>query len=230
MYNEASSIYESIITLHQHLLELDIDFEILICNNGSDDDTEIIANELIGKFSNIKFSSDNKRGIGIGIRAGIEHAKKDYIMFYAVDLPFGLEIIKNSIQACDGDKQLIIGSKYHLKSRTKFIFKRYLASRVYNLILNLLFNTEVRDSQGSLLFSNKEIKRILNYLDSDSPFLQTQILIYLKLFGNQVKEIPVNYLYYRKESKIRIIKDGIIMFRELIREIPKYKRIIKQNN
>lgn len=229
VYNEERLLSYNIGRLIGYLDNLNCvsDYEIIVSDNGSSDKTKDIMEDLLGKYKHLKFISINKRSIGLGILNGIKKSKMNYIMYYAIDLPFGFGIIKDSIISITQKNQVIIGSKYHRDSKIRIPPKRILLSRIYYAITLLLFNLKVKDSQGSLLFSNESIKNVLKYLDSESSFLLTQIILYLKLIGDGIKEIPVKYLVYRQDSKMNLLKDSFSMLEEALSEHKRYKRIKK---
>jgi len=203
---------------------LKVDFEILVCDNGSTDFKEI-------KFTHkeIRYLRDENKGIGVGIKLGIENAQYENLMFYAIDLPFGTKIIEESLTESE-KYDIVIGSKGHVDSVNNHTFKRKIFSFAYNTLINLFFHLDVKDSQGSMLFKRKNIVQIIHYLDSSDAFFQTQLLIYSKLIDNSIVEIPVEYESQRSGSKISPIKDGLHMLKQLLKERKKVKEIEKQTD
>jgi glycosyltransferase involved in cell wall biosynthesis len=219
VYNEKEQIKKNIPVLLDYMKGSNFDFEILICDNGSTDYKSINFSD-----KRIRFLRTDKKGIGNGIRLGIQNARYELGMFYAIDLPFGTSILKESIDKMEKDDvDIVIGSKGHLDSINNASPKRKMFSRIYNLLINIFFDLDVKDSQGSLLFRIKDVKKYLGYLDSEDAFFETQILIYGKRIGLKLVEIPVKYDSPRKGSKINPAVDGLRMFRQLLDERKKYK-------
>ena len=203
-------------------------YEIIVSDNGSKDNTKTVMKGLLKKYKKLNFISSGERSAGSALLKGIKKAKMDYIMYYSIDLPFGLDVIRDSVENLSEKAQIIIGSKYHRDSAIKIPFKRFFLSRLYYLITIILFNLKVRDSQGSFLFPGKESKKISAYLDSKSFFILTQIILYLGLLGINAKEIPVKYRHYRKDSRMNLVSDSLLMFKEMLSEYNK-NRMIKLN-
>jgi len=232
VYNEDIILEKNINSLRVFLKKSKLveNFEILICDNGSTDATLEKARKLSKKYPVIRALSVGRKGLGLGIRLGIENAKYDLCFFYAIDLPFGLDIIEESIKAIRGSNaRIIINSKEHPDSkRIQFDLNRLFFSRTYNLIINILYGLGVKDTQGSLMFYGSDIKKFIKHLDSQDAFLQTEILIYGKLYGLAIQEIPVTYLQPRKvDSKIHVLRDGWSMLKQLLSEYLKYKKLRK---
>lgn len=214
IYNEENILKKNIPILYKSLKD---DFEILLCDNGSTDNTKSICQDLIKKYPKIRYLFVKEKGIGNGIRVGIENAKKKYIMFYAIDLPFGTKIIDESIAKMK-DYDIVIGSKGHKDSINNHTFQRKIFSFFFNSFVNILFGLHIRDTQGSLMFKKDHIIKYLNHLDASDAFFETQILIYGKRNKDKIIEIPVTYKQQRKGSKINPIKDGLKILRQIIHE------------
>lgn len=212
VYNEKNLILKNIPIMYDYLKGLKFKFEILICDNGSTDYENI-------KFSQkeIKYLRIDKKGLGLGIKLGIENATFDNLMFYAIDLPFGLDIIKNSFEMMN-EYDIVIGSKGHKESINNHTFKRKLFSFAFNSLVNVFFGLGIKDTQGSLMFKKVNVLKYLDKLDSEDAFLETQILIYGKKNKNRIIEIPVNYKAQRSGSKIHPISDGIKIFKDVLKE------------
>ncbi|MFH1053362.1 MAG: glycosyltransferase [Candidatus Woesearchaeota archaeon] len=195
-------------------------YEILLCDNGSTDKTYEIAKELARKYKQIRAFHADKRGIGLGIKQGILNAKYEYMKKQDIDIPFGLGVIEDSIKAIE-DADVVIDSKGHPKSIIERSFIRRVYSRILNVIVNLLFGLKIKDTQGTALFRRPNINKFINKLNSENAFLQTQIMIYSRLNGNKIKEIPVRFVQtklQKEETRIRPFRDGMRILFELVRE------------
>jgi glycosyltransferase involved in cell wall biosynthesis len=229
VYNESKILEGNVNKMVDYLDSYDniSNYEILLCDNGSKDDTLEIANSLAKKNSKIKALFVEKKGMGGGIKSGIKNAEYDICFFNAIDLPFGLDIIDDSLNSMiNRNADVVIGSKEHKKSiGIRHDIKRIIFSRTYNLLINLAFNTGIKDTQGTLMFKKSNIYKFFNLLSSSTAFFETQLVIYSKLFGHKIIEIPVDYSQPRKDSKVKCIKDGWSMFKELINEYKEYRKV-----
>lgn len=61
------------------------DFEVLVINDGSTDETENILEEYSSKFSNIRVFNFSNSGVGISRRRGISLAQGEYLIFVDSD-------------------------------------------------------------------------------------------------------------------------------------------------
>ena len=195
-------------------------FEILLCDNGSSDKSLAIAKSLEKKYKQhkqIRAFHSPKRGLGIGIQLGIDNARYDNLFFYAIDIPFGFDIIDQSLAALES-ADVVIGSKGHPKSIIKRSISRRMYSKMLNTALLLLFRLNVKDTQGSIMFRKSDVKKFRKSLDSDTAFLQTQIILYSKKHGSKIKEIPIRFIQKSSKTRMKPFKDGLRMAKELIKE------------
>ena len=78
VYNAASTITRTINVLK----ELDNNnFEVILVNDGSTDDTKNVLNQAISSDSRFKVLDKNNQGPGIARNYGIEHAQGEYLLF-----------------------------------------------------------------------------------------------------------------------------------------------------
>jgi glycosyltransferase involved in cell wall biosynthesis len=227
VHNEEAILERNVLALAEHLDASDqLDgFEILLVCNGCRDSSERVSAELAKRLpEHVRALCLEVRGLGHAIRAGIQAAAYDFIMFYAVDLPFGLEVVDESVAAARANpNSIVIGSKGHAASKVPRRVTRQLFSRTAGLLTNIVFGLGVTDTQGSLLFPRSVFARFGSVMDSAGPFFQAQIVIYGHHMGCRLVEIPVRLHPSGAERKTRfkLFRDGANYLAEILRE--KYK-------
>lgn len=226
VYNEELRIETNLESTLAYLLANNFYFQIIIVNNGSKDKTQEIVDRFIAnhKEVDIRLLNLQEKGLGLAIKAGIAEAEYNNVMFYAIDLPFGTDIIGESLDSLsESDVAIVIGSKGHKKSIVEVSLKRRVNSFVYNLLLRFLFRIKIRDTQGSLMFKKDRIAEVLPFCTASDAFFCGQLIIYAQTNNLSVKEIPVRYLNSRKDSKVDIFKDGWRILLEVVGEYKKFR-------
>ena len=227
VHNEEAILEQNVVALEQHLAALDQldEFEILLVCNGCRDGSERVSARLAERMrGRVRALNLETRGLGRAIRAGISAASYDFIMFYAVDLPFGLEVVDHSIAAArENRNRVVIGSKGHGGSHVPRHLSRRMFSSLASLLNNLVFGLDVKDTQGSLLFPKAIFERYETAMDSAGAFFQAQVVIYGHRMGCELLEIPV-HLYPsgdQRRTRFKLIGDGTKYIAAIVRE--KYK-------
>ncbi len=193
------------------------DFEVLLVDNGSTDATMAVAQAQIGERLAVRLLSLESRGLGSAIREGIRHARFDLAMYYSIDLPFGVDVVRQSLAALTAETGMVIGSKGHPDSRITRPLARRLVSALLRGLLRFCFGIGLRDTQGSQLFRTAAVRSRLERMDSAGAFFQVQLVLAVKRAGLAVVEIPVRFADARP-SRMKMIADGWDAFTDLIRE------------
>jgi len=226
VYNEEHELEKKLKTIHNYLKKVGIlkDFEIVVVNNGSTDDTQNLLNELSKQFSNIVSVNLKQRGLGLALNKGLSVSKYDAMMFVSIDLGFGAKFIKTSLDNYLKGYDLVLGSKGHKNSIYEAPFQRKIFSLALNKISRLLFKIKCSDTQGTFLITKACYNKIKPNLKSPSPFYQAQVVIYATNSNARIVELPVIYRAGNRMSKIKL-SDALTITLELVEE---YKIILVQ--
>ena len=82
-YNEAQDIAKNVDTVKEYLDSKGFDYELLLVNDGSKDNTKEVIESIPGV---VALSYDKNRGKGGAVKYGIENATGDYVFFMDADL------------------------------------------------------------------------------------------------------------------------------------------------
>lgn len=82
-------IYNAETTLEQCIYSIeelkDVEYEIILVNDGSTDSSETICKKIEAEFFNIVYQKQKNAGVSVARNTGIDLAKKDYIVFIDPD-------------------------------------------------------------------------------------------------------------------------------------------------
>ncbi|CAG1065374.1 hypothetical protein BAC1_00955 [uncultured bacterium] len=220
VHNEAPILEANAKALDRYLASVKgLDYEIILACNGCVDSSVDIAARLESENPGIRRLVIEGRGLGTAIKAASKAAKHEMLMFYAIDLPFGLEVIGESIRASMAKgRAVVIGSKGHKDSKVERALARTLFSGAISFLNNLLFGLGVKDTQGSILFFKEPITRYGKYMDNPGAFFQAQILIYSRKCGFELVEIPVKLKEEMRKTRFSLAGDGWRYMKALFRE------------
>lgn len=202
-------------------------FEIILACNGCTDRSEEISLELHKTLPAVKYISIEGRGLGTAIHESVHRASYEMMMFYAVDLPFGLDVIGRSVEAsAENGGSVVVGSKAHPGSTVERSAARWLFSSTISVLNNLFFGLGVKDTQGSILFYKEPFRRFDRFMDNSGAFFQTQILIYSRRAGFDLVEIPVELKKEMRKTRFSLASDGLGYVSSIFREKLKLVRSV----
>ena len=190
MYNESENIQETIETISKLAEELTSDYEIVIVDDASTDNSAEIVQEISKNNNSINFFRLYKNTkFGGAFAKGFKSAKKDVIVYMDSDLPVGIEDIKASIPlALKND--IVTGYSKVKKGDT---VNRKIISGIYNLMVQILFGLNVRDINSGYKIVKKKVVDELEFI-SKSPFIDVELFIHAKKHDFKVKQYPLVFL------------------------------------
>lgn len=209
-YNEERLIRKTVLETLKYLKRLGIDFEIIICINGSTDRTEKIVKKLPVKYISIK-----QKGVGIALRKGIQKATKEWVIFYPGDGEGELEFIGRALKETK-NYDFIIGSRYTRKQTRGASLLRKTLSVTFVILTRLLFSNEFSEMGITKLFRREWAKRLpLKSIEDD---IQLELNYYAIKDKLRIKEVYIRNLIRRpaSQSKANLIKASILYFKSLI--------------
>ncbi len=210
-YNEEKGI----ITLLEGLRDLNRDYEIIVVDDGSDDNTAAIAKN----FLNIKLvRHEQNSGYGAAIKTGIKYATGDIVLIIDADGTYPLQQIPDLIKSLkEGNYAMVVGAR--TKKDVKIPIIRRPAKWFINKLANYLSGIKIPDlNSGMRAITKSAIERFMHILPDGFSFTTT-ITLAMLTNGYRVKYIPIDYHKREGRSKIRPIQDTLNFMQLIIRTI-----------
>ena len=221
-YNEQESIELALKSAIQVLKKISTDFELIVVDDGSNDDTIQKVNRFIRQERRVRIISHGiNRGYGKALRTGIDAARKEYTFYTDADNQFDVQKLPEITKTLTPN-QMIIG----YRTRRQDSWQRLFMSWAYGKLIKYLFKIEVADINCSFkLFPTSLYRKFPLY--SSTVFIDAEMVILAKRAGLHLKEVPVTHFQrIRGKSKFELGKKGVMMVIHPLKVIEIVKEII----
>jgi glycosyltransferase AglD len=192
-YNEERRLRGSVERLESVLTHSLGEFEIIISEDGSSDDTLNIAKSL--KSGRVKIHHNGKRmGKGAAIRSAAGLAKADIVVFMDADLASNPGHVRQLVDFIEGGAAIVIGSRYLRESKAKRSVVRYVASKGFNMLVRVFLGSKLTDHQcGFKAFRKESVLPVINEVEDQGWFWDTELLVRAQRKGLKIAEIPIEW-------------------------------------
>jgi glycosyltransferase involved in cell wall biosynthesis len=214
VYNERNTVGE--ILRRMRRVELPIDREIVVVDDGSIDGTDKVLSALEDSTVRVVTHPVN-RGKGAAVRTGIAAARGDLVLIQDADLEYDPEDWPRLVAPIlQGRATVVFGSRY-IGEREAMPISRWLADRSLALLATLLFNVTISDVETGYKVVDRQILDSLG-LQADGFDFEPEITAKLLRQGNRVYEVPVAYAGRdAREGRKFTWRDNIRAGRTLVR-------------
>jgi len=213
VYNEEKILGQNTKKLINFLKKRNVEFEILICSNGSTDSTVKKGKQLEKRFGEkVKFFSLPERGVGHAFKKNVLEARYNNLISVDMDLSVDLSFIERSTELLK-EYDIIIGSKQVGKQRRSLM--RIIMSSTFILLTRVLLGIDYTDySMAAKAFKRKIIMKHLDKITSGSSYVINMIYL-AKRDGYKIKEIPV-LCEDKRQSKFNLFHEVFHRFSNLV--------------
>jgi glycosyltransferase involved in cell wall biosynthesis len=180
-----------------------IDGEIVVCDNGSTDDSVAIAERMGARVVHQPL-----RGYGNAYLKGFASARGRYLVMGDADDTYDFTMIPQFVGALEGGQEFVTGSRYLGGGDAQITaLHRYFGNPALTRILNLLFGTRYTDVYCGFRAFSRETYDAIRPVSPGMEF-NLELAINAGLAGLRVHEIPIVLAPRKGESKLRTFRDG----------------------
>ena len=213
-YNDSGTIASMVIRAVSAASALTPDYEVIVVNDGSEDATAAIADELARTYPHVRvIHHAGNRGYGGALQTGIRSATKDLIFYTDGDAQYDPAELSLLWAQMTEQTDLVNGYKI---SRSDPLH-RIVIGRLYHHIVSILFGLKLRDVDCDFrLMRRSMFERVT--LRQTSGVICLEMMKKIQDAGFHVVEVPVHH-YHRAFGKSqffnfpRIFKTGVGVLR-----------------
>jgi len=233
VYNEGNRLAYCVERLESYLVKRYTLFEIIIVEDNSTDESYEVTRRISGKYKNIVLIRNSHRlGRGASLAIAIKKSSGNNVVYMDVDLATDIKYIELLVHGLDNGASITTGSRLLKGSRVKRPLMRSIASRSYNSLVRVLFLSNVHDHQcGFKGFNKKDVIKVIDLVQDNHWFWDTELLIICQNAGLKIFEFPVSWEHNGgnnlNSSKVKLFKDSVFMGTKLLKL--KYRLIVQKS-
>ncbi len=197
-YNEGAALPHVLDELGEYL---DDSYEVLVVDDGSNDDTADVAERYPVRL--IKHKTN--RGKGVAIRTGIAEAQGENVVIMDADATYPVPAIKEMVELLD-ENDLVRGIRESEPESMPVVNR--IGNWLFNKLLAISHGLEGAD-QLTGLYAIRRSEAVRLGTEARGFDIETEIGIKAKARGLREAEIPISYLPRVGEKKLSPWKDGL---------------------
>lgn len=191
-YNDGGTIASLVIRAVQTASRLTSDFEVIVVNDGSSDETREIADELARTYPQVRaIHHPHNRGYGGALRTGFAAATKDLIAYTDGDAQYDPAELPALWHRLAPEVDVVTGYKISRADPRH----RIVIGRMYHHAVKLLFRLRVRDVDCDFRLIRREVFDRVT-LEGDTGVICLEMMRKFQDAGCRIVEVPVHH-YHR---------------------------------
>lgn len=192
----------------QVLEELGLSFEIIVVDDGSDDDTALVCK----KYGARVIKNGRRMGKGTALRMGFRACEGDVIVTLDADGYFKPKDIPRLLMPIfNGGFDVSIGLRVIGSRSSTGVKFRMLGNLIFSYLISLFAGKKIVDSQCGFRAFRADVVRGME-LSSRRFEIESEMLVKAIKGGYRFVEIPVTVRDVLSSSNVNVVVDGFMIF------------------
>ena len=190
------------------------DFEVLVVNDGSKDETSLILDRLASELRFLRvIHHENNLGYGAALISGFTNARKDFVFYTDGDGQYDVRELHNLLAHLEPNIDLVNGYKLNRADA----WYRILIGELYRRAMKWVFRLSIRDVDCDFRLFRRHIFDTIS-LESRSGVICVEMAKKFEQAGFRMVEVPVShYPRTHGSSEFFRVRHLVHTFRGLLR-------------
>ncbi len=195
-YNDAGTIATMVIVADRALRELTDDYEIIVGDDASTDNSAQVLAELSERYPRLRvLTHERNRGYGGNLRSGFAAATKDLIFYTDGDGQYDPAEVTTLYEHLSDDVDVVQGWKMERHDP----LHRIVIGRLYHHFVRFWFGLHLRDVDCDFRLIRRHVLESFP-LESDTGCITVELMTRIQQGHFSVREVPVHH-YHRAHGQ-----------------------------
>ncbi len=205
-YNDAKTIGDLVLQADDELRRLTDDYEVIVVNDGSKDDSAVVLRELAARVPRLRVvTHEINRGYGGALRSGFDHATKDLVFYTDGDGQYDVRELPILVVLMTEDTHFVNGMKMTRQDAPHRVF----IGNLHRFLTRWTFWLPVTDVDCDFRLVRRTVIEKLD-LQSSSGSICVELVKQADRAGAQFREVSVHH-YPRRFGESEFFKVGKIL-------------------
>ena len=216
VFNERNTLVEILRRMRAVELPEGVEREIIVVDDGSDDGTRDVLNQL-GDSTVRVIMHERNQGKGAAVRTGFRNATGEYVLVQDADLEYDPEDWPDLLSpVLRGRSRVVYGSRF-TGERRNMLFLHWVGNRFLSFTTNVLYNTTLSDMETCYKLIDRTLLDNMK-LRADRFDFEPEITAKLLKQGVRIYEVPISYTGREFEEGKKITwRDGFAALWTLVK-------------
>lgn len=174
------------------------DYEIIVVDNGSEDETPQIAAKLCRKYKNVNFERISVRGVGAAFRRGVKLSRGEIVGYMDIDLSTNIRHLGEALHIFQEmpDVAYINGSRFARESDAKGRkWYRKITSQGLLILLKIFLGMKSTDAICGFTFVRRDtaLSLVKGCSQDNGWFYMIEFLLRAEKRGVRILDYPVEW-------------------------------------
>ncbi len=173
--------------------EVHLEQEIIAVDDGSQDESPAILQELAAAGELRAFFHTQNQGKGAAVRTAIQHATGEILLIQDADLEYDPRDYPRLLQPIiEGRSAVVYGSRFLGGPRKAMYFRHMIGNKILTLVTNILYDSILTDMETCYKCFRREV---LNGVPLRARRFELEPEITAKILkrGYRIYEVPISY-------------------------------------
>jgi glycosyltransferase involved in cell wall biosynthesis len=188
-FNDAENLRVQIPRTIETLQQLTGDYEVIVVDDGSTDDTSAVLDSLRQQFPCLRVVRHAKNlGYGAALQSGFRNSAKELIFYTDGDGQYDSGELRNLLAELSPEVDVVNGFKIHRADSAH----RSIVGNTYQKLVKTLFRLKIRDVDCDFRLVRRQVMETIQ-LTSLSGAICVDLMCQIERGGHQVAEVPVHH-------------------------------------